>query len=52
MDFVRLKMVEWGVDISRMDMRDPVTSLSGAHREVGIKQGIDTDAATRMATKS
>jgi uncharacterized protein YajQ (UPF0234 family) len=48
MDILRQKLVKREVDISSMDIREPVTSLSAARQNVGIKQGIDTDTAKRM----
>ena len=48
MDILRQKMVKREVDISSMDIKEPVTSLSAARQNVGIKQGIDTDTAKRM----
>ena len=48
MDILRQKLVKRGVDIASLDVKDPVTSLSAARQEVGLKQGIDQEAAKDM----
>ena len=48
MDILRQKLVKRQVDVSCMDVGDPVTSLNAARQEVRIKQGLDADTAKRM----
>ncbi len=48
MDILRQKLVKRGVDLASLDVKDPVTSLSAARQEVGLKQGIDQEAAKDM----
>ncbi|MEA3276562.1 MAG: YajQ family cyclic di-GMP-binding protein [Pseudomonadota bacterium] len=48
MDILRQKLVKRKVDVSSMDIKDPVSSLNAARQEVAIKQGIDAETAKRM----
>lgn len=48
MDILRQKLVKRGVDLASLDVKDPVTSLSAARQEVGLKQGIDQETAKDM----
>jgi cyclic-di-GMP-binding protein len=41
-------LVKRKVDVSSLDIRDPVISLNAARQEVGVKQGLDDDTAKRM----
>jgi hypothetical protein len=48
MDILRQKLVKRKVDVSSLDIKDPVISLNAARQEVGVKQGLDDDTAKRM----
>ena len=48
MDILRQKLVKRKVELSALDIEDPVTSLNAARQRVGLKQGIDSDTAKRM----
>jgi uncharacterized protein YajQ (UPF0234 family) len=48
MDILRQKLVKRKVELSALDVDDPVTSLNAARQRVGLKQGIDSDTAKRM----
>jgi len=48
MDILRQKLVKRNVELSALDVDDPVTSLNAARQRVGLKQGIDSDTAKRM----
>jgi len=48
MDILRQKLVKRKVDISSLDVKEPVVSLNAARQEVGVKQGLDDDTAKRM----
>lgn len=48
MDILRQKLVKRKVDISSLDLGEPVTSLNAARQQVGIKQGVDIDTAKKM----
>ena len=48
MDILRQKLVKRGVDLSALEVDDPVTTLNAARQRVGLKQGIDSDTAKRM----
>jgi hypothetical protein len=48
LDILRQKLVKRRVDLAALDIGEPVTTLSAARQEIGIKQGIDADAAKRM----
>jgi uncharacterized protein YajQ (UPF0234 family) len=48
MDILRQKLVKRGVDLSALDVDEPVTSLNASRQRIGLKQGIDSDTAKRM----
>jgi uncharacterized protein YajQ (UPF0234 family) len=48
MDILRQKLVKRKVELSALDVDEPVTSLNAARQRVGLKQGIDSDTAKRM----
>jgi uncharacterized protein YajQ (UPF0234 family) len=48
MDILRQKLVKRGVDLSALDVDEPITTLNAARQRVGLKQGIDSDTARRM----
>ena len=48
MDILRQKLVKRGVDLSALDIDEPVTTLNAARQRVGLKQGIDGETAKRM----
>ncbi len=48
MDILRQKLTKRKVDISCMEVKDPVTTLNAARQQVVIRQGIDTDTAKKM----
>jgi uncharacterized protein YajQ (UPF0234 family) len=48
MDILRHKLVKRKVDIKRMDVREPETSLNAARQLVLIKQGIDAVTAKQI----
>lgn len=48
MDILRQKLVKRGVELSALEVDEPVTTLNAARQRVGLKQGIDSDTAKRM----
>jgi uncharacterized protein YajQ (UPF0234 family) len=48
LDILRQKLVKRKVDLSALDIGEPVTTLNSARQEIGLKQGIDADSAKRM----
>ncbi|KAA6184859.1 YajQ family cyclic di-GMP-binding protein [Thiohalocapsa marina] len=48
LDILRQKLVKRKVDLSALDVEEPVTSLNAARQRIGLKQGLDSDTAKRM----
>jgi uncharacterized protein YajQ (UPF0234 family) len=48
MDILRQKLVKRGVELSALDVDEPITTLNAARQRLGLKQGIDSDTAKRM----
>jgi uncharacterized protein YajQ (UPF0234 family) len=48
LDILRQKLVKRQVDLSALDVDEPVTTLNAARQRIGLKQGLDSDTAKRM----
>lgn len=48
MDILRQKLVKRKIDLASLDPGEPVSTLSAARQEIGLKQGLDSETAKRI----